>query len=204
MTKTQIVVLWGLAVLVVVVFAVVSQVVTRRSEASVAVTPTPARVYSLGDGGSAKRLYAWADQAVRSLQGDAELASASTSWPFAAVEDLDDQVDWTFQFYSATTRRIYVVSVRESQATVLREALSPYALPTIAAEDWRTDSQQALSKWLSAGGGGFLDTRSVVDVSARLRHSETGRLVWIVAGVARGTQDAFVAQVDARGGQIVE
>ena len=205
MTKTQIAILWGLAVLVVIVFAVLGRITSRSQPESVSVTAPPARVHHLPDiPQSAKKLYVWADQAARTWKGDAELVSTATSWPFARVEDLSKPVDWTFQFFSPSTQHLYAVTVRDTQATPFREGLSPYSLPTISIEDWQIDSHQALGIWLDYGGAMFLTSHSVVDISARLRYSEQERLVWIVAGLVRGSQTVYVVAVDAQSGEVVE
>lgn len=204
MTKTQIVILWGLAVLVVGVFVVLSQVVVRRPvEAAVQVTQ-PVQVRQMPDiAQSAKKFYLRADQAARTWQGDAQLVSTTASWPFARVGDLSVPVEWTFQFFSPGTQVIYVVNVSESAATKIVETFSPYEVQTIDIDRWQIDSPQALGAWLSYGGEDFLNQHSVVDVSARLRFAEDGRLIWSMVGVVRGSQTLHLVKVDAESGEVV-
>jgi hypothetical protein len=120
------------------------------------------------------------------------------------LDDLSQPVDWTFQFYSPGTRQLYVVSVSEEQVLPVTGMLSPYKLPAVSMEDWRVDSHGALSAWLSYGGAGFLRRYSVVDVSARLRHSKDGRLEWSVAGVVRDSHTVHLVRVDATSGQVIK
>ena len=115
MTKTQIAILWGLALLVVMVFAVLGWATSRQQPEVISVTVPPARVHHLPDiSQSAKKLYVWADQAARTWQEDAELVSTATSWPFARVEDLSEPVDWTFTFYSPGIRNLYAGRAEET------------------------------------------------------------------------------------------
>ena len=69
---------------------------------------------------------------------------------------------------------------------------------------WRVDSHQALGTWLDYGGAAFLSSHSVVDVSARLRHSEDGKLEWSVVGVARGSQAFQLVRTDAESGRVID
>ena len=204
MSKTQIAILWGLALLVVAVFFVASRVVGRPSPTSEGSTLLTAGAFALPEvPESARRLYPYADQAARSWQGDAALVSASASWAFALVDDLSKPTGWTFQFFSPRTQKLFVVSVDGTRAAVIREALSPYALPTVAASAWQLDSHQALNAWLNQGGGSFLQAHPIVDISARLRQSDSGRPEWIVAGVVRGSQIAQTVRVDASDGKVL-
>jgi hypothetical protein len=205
LTKTQIGILWGLSALVVVVFAVLAQMVSR-APARPAV-PTPAAVqattYRLPDVPySARGYYPRADQAARTWQGDAQLVSATATWGFAEIDNLSQPVDWTYQFYSPETQQLYVVSVGEKRATPLVGSLSPYKLPTIAPGRWRADSHEALSAWLNEGGAGFLNSHSVVDVNARIRQVEGGHIEWSVVGVARDQDEHHVVVMDAETGSL--
>lgn len=204
MNKTQVAILWGLAVAVVAVFLIVSRVVGQPSLASDGTALLPAVAFSLPEiPESARKSYPYADQAARSWQGDAKLVSTSASWAFARLDDLSKPTGWTFQFFSPATQKLFVVSVDGLRAVVVREALSAYALPTISTSTWQLDSHQALNAWLNAGGGSLLQTHPIVDVSARLRQSDQGQAEWIVVGVARGNQLAKAVRIDAADGKIL-
>jgi hypothetical protein len=193
-----------MAVLVVIVFAVLSQVISRAPSRRVAVTAPPARAHHLPDiPHSALKFHPRADQAARSWQGDAQLVSTTASWSFARIDDFSKPVDWTFQFYSPGTRQLYVVNVNETSVSPITGALSPYELPTVSMERWRIDSHEALGTWLDYGGASFMNQYSVVNVSARLRHAEDGRLEWSVVGVV-DSQTFHQVRIDAANGQVVE
>lgn len=205
MTKAQIFILWGLAALVVVVFVGLGQVISRPPQGSAPLPTRPAQVYSLpGIPYSARSLYQRADQAARSWQGDARLVSAATSWSFAGLDDFSRPTDWTFQFFSPATQKIYVVNVNEAEVTPLREALSPYVLSTIAIDHWRFDSYEALNQWLNQGGGDFMRAHPIVDVSIRLRQSEEGRPEWGVVGMVRDSQTLQLSRMDAVDGTLLQ
>jgi hypothetical protein len=205
MSKTQIAILWGLAVVIVIVFAVLSQVISRPSQGMGPGQLVPDKVYNVAETDrSARKLYPLADQAARSWQADAQLVSATANWPFVELDHFSKPVAWTFQFYSPGTSKIYVLHVDGDQVGVLREALSPYPLAGIAVDNWQSDSHQALAAWLNDGGGRFLSRNSVVDVTARLRHSEEGQLLWVVVGAVRGEQEIQLSRVDAASGEIVQ
>jgi hypothetical protein len=204
-TKTQIGILWGLSALVVVVFVVLAQMISRAPARPGAATPAAvqATTYRLPEVPySARGYYLRADQAARTWQGDAQLVSATATWGFAEIDDLSAPVDWTYQFFSPDTQQLYVVNVGEDRATPLVGSLSPYKLPTIAPGRWRADSHEALSAWLNEGGASFLDSHSVVDVNARVRQVEQGRIEWSVVGVARDQNEQHVVVMDAETGSV--
>ena len=205
MTKTQIAILWGLAVLVVVVFAILSRVISHSVQDDAATAAQPQETHALAaNPQSARALYPLADQAARSWREDARLISAMVSWPDVRVEDLVEPQGWTFQFYSPDSQHIYVVTVSGSRVVPIRQGLSPYPLPSASAEDWQVDSPQALTAWLNEGGSAFLRTHPTVDLSVRLRPVEEGRLEWIVSGVVRDSQTVHVVRVNAESGQVLK
>ncbi|MFL7809942.1 MAG: hypothetical protein AB8I80_15000, partial [Anaerolineae bacterium] len=98
MSKTQLVILWGMGIVVVVVLATLGILVSRagRSQPPAAppsptgpspASPTPAQAdtYRLPETPyTAKNLYARAQEAALQWQPDAALVSAAASWPFVA------------------------------------------------------------------------------------------------------------------------
>ncbi len=164
MTKGQLAVLWGLAVGVVLVFAALTYILSRPSPpAQIMVEPPAATPVGLAQEvetwllpqtpHSARSLYDLAAQAALEWQPDAGLTSVVASWPFATLDDLSGPVDWTFSFFSPSTQRVYVLNVHPEGITPIRESLSPYPLPVVAADRWQVDSHQALNAWLNGGGG---------------------------------------------------
>lgn len=209
MTKTQLAILWGLSLAVVAVFALLARAMSRPvplAEAPAPAMPTQVQeVHRLPQVPySARGYYPTADQAARTWQGDAVLASAAADWAFAKLDDFSGAVEWTYQFYSPELQQLYVLSVGEGGAKTIMSTLSPYALPTIAADRWAVDSYEALGTWLDYGGAQFLDSHSVVDVSARLRPTADGTLEWSVVGMVRDQDTQHAVRVDATSGEFVE
>jgi hypothetical protein len=212
MTRAQVAILWILGVLIVAIVAVLGYVYTLRAQAEPALTPAttapPAaratQVYSLPTTPySAKSLYANALQAAQAWQPDATLVSASTSWPFAELDDFSSPADWTFQFYSPQTHGIYVINASETQVIAVRETLSPYGISGVSEEEWQLDSNQALNVWLSGGGGDFMREYPAVDVSARLVSSQPGAAVWAVIAADRQSDGVHTVRIDASSGAIL-
>jgi hypothetical protein len=226
MTKAQFAILWGLAALVVCVFVALSYVLAQpglplsappaamqsaagqqtagqqtaqvSTEAAQPQANDPDQVYRLPQTPySAQSLSGLAEQTARQWQPDAGLVSAAASWPFADLDGFSMPVDWTFQFYSPDTQRIYVINVNQAQVTPIRETLSPYPLATVTKEQWQVDSYQALNAWLNDSGGDFLHTYPVVDVSMRLRSKDDKQPQWVVTGVTGDGQTAKTVRLDA-------
>jgi hypothetical protein len=139
---------------------------------------------------SARNQYARAEDAARDWQPDAALVSAATSWSFVSLDDFSRPVDWTFQFFSPATGRVYTVNVDQTSVTPIRDTLSPYELSIIDVEHWQIDSYQAINDWLNQGGGTFLKRHPVVDVSIRLAQPRGGAPVWTVVGLTDSGQTA--------------
>lgn len=214
MTKTQLAILWGLGVLVVVVLSALGFLLSQaRQPYALSPTATPAETlaettpqalrspqaeYRLPETPhSARNAYGRAEQAARDWQPDAALVSAAASWPFASLDNFSRPVDWTFQFYSPATGRVYVINVNQESVTPIRETLSPYSLAPIEVDKWQVDSYQAVNAWLNRGGGVFLKRYTVVDVSIRLSRPQEGAPEWTVFGVQESGQATHTERVDA-------
>ena len=204
MTKKQVAILWGLTAVVLIVFVLVGRGISRSSQKRRSPgTASSQKTYSLPQiSQSARNLYPLADQAARSWQKDARLVSASASWLFVKVDDFSEPTNWTFQFFSPRTQKIYVVSAGEDQVTVIRDSLSPYVLPSAPLGEWLLDSNQALTIWLNNGGSGFLAEYPVVNVSAMLQPPEDGGLEWVVAGTVQDSQAVHRVRIDAQSGTL--
>ena len=160
---------------------------------------------SLAEGVTARQAYPPAAEIAQSWQPDGQLAIVTAHWrPRQGRWPTD--VTWMFQFYSPDTRRLAVVVVDGGRARLLREAVSPYPLPTFSTEDWQLDSLAALGVWWNAGGGTFASLYSEVDLTAQLRvldgDGEGGRLAWAVTGITGGQVKRLV--VDGTTGEQIE
>lgn len=205
MTKTQIAILWGLTILVVISFIVLGRIISRPAAQALPISMLPAKTYHLSQVDySARGYYARAQQAASSWQGDAQLVSASAHWPFVRLDNLSQPTTWTFQFFSPATQRIYVTSVDDKSVTFVRSSLTPYPLAVVTVDRWQIDSPAALNAWLNGGGGQFLELNPAVDVSARLVAGDRDSAEWVVVGSVSGSPDVQITRIDAATGDAVD
>ncbi len=203
MSKTQIAILWGFTLVIVLAFVVAGQFLSRSTATEMPVTQST-RVYSLPQVPySARGFYDRAWQAALSWQSDAQLASAAAYWPFVRLDHLSQPTTWTFQFFSPATQHIYVIAVDERNINVIRSSLTPYPLTTLRIEQWQIDSPEALNTWLNHGGGRFLELHPAVDVLARLVAGNEN-IEWVIAGNVSGTDEVYVVRLNATTGQVSE
>lgn len=196
------VVVLGLAVVVALGLAVL---ILRLSQPSWEAVQSPAPVRlppGLAGGTTARQAYPPAAEVAQSWQPDGRLAVVSAHWR-PRQGRWPTGVAWMFHFYSSGARRFAVILVEGGRARLLREAVSPYPLPTFAEADWQVDSSTALEVWWGAGGETFQARHSEVDLTAQLRVPDRGdRPVWTVTGVA-GDQVRTVV-VDGTTGERVQ
>jgi hypothetical protein len=153
-----------------------------------------------------KAFYPLALEVATAWQGDARLASASADWPSPTAETLEDQeVPWSFNFYSPVAGKVYAVAVSGGQARGVRESQVPRGLNPAPVEGWQIDSPAALATWLANGGSDFLTRYPQAEVSAQLRFpSDSPTPLWTVRGADEQSSANFVVKVDAASGTIVE
>lgn len=152
--------------------------------------------------GSARQALASAARLAAQWQADASLAQVSGQWSVVGTQPQGKAL-WSFQFFSPATQRLALVVVEDGAARILREGLSPYALPTFPAGDWRVDSGQAWQTWWDRGGHRLMMPGAGVDVVMQLRAAGEGEHpLWSVIGLIAGTESAFTLVVDACDGTV--
>ena len=153
-----------------------------------------------------KGLYPVALEMATAWQSDARLVSASADWPGPTAENLEDQeVAWSFNFYSPAARKVYAVVVSEGQARGVRASQVPRDLNPAPVEGWQIDSPAALATWLAHGGRDFLARYPQAQVSARLRFpSDSPTPLWTVRGLDEQSSAHFMVKIDATSGTIIE
>lgn len=218
MTKKSWAILGGLLIADLAVFGVLAYLLLRSppsslvsplspSSPSLASPPTAATEGAEADRvATVKELYPLALEVATAWQGDALLASASADWLRPTAETLEDQeVPWSFNFYSPVARKVYAVAVSEGQARGVRESQVPRDLNPAPAEGWQIDSPAALATWLANGGSDFLARYPQAQVSARLRFpSDSPTPLWMVWGSDEQSSANFMVKIDATTGTIVE
>jgi len=153
---------------------------------------------------SARGAYGLAEEAADAWQADAQLVSAAGR-AAASVLQRGDDVEWSFQFFSAAEQRLIVFAVSGSEVAQVRETRSPYAMSVLDTERWRVDSHEAYKAWLEAGGDYFVTRRPSAELAMRLHALEdSAQPVWTVAGVTFGQENVFAVTVDARSGTVLD
>jgi hypothetical protein len=219
MTKKGWIILGGLLLANLVVFGVLAYLFLSSPPSSLVSplssppSPSPASPLTAATEGAAagraatvKALYPLALEVATAWQGDARLASASADWPRPTAEALEDQeVLWSFNFYSPAARKVYAVAVSEGQARGIRESQVPRDLNPAPVEGWQIDSPAALATWLANGGSEFLARYQQAQVRARLRFpSDSPTPLWMVWGSDEQSSANFMLKIDAASGIIVE
>ena len=218
MIKKSWIILGGLLVANLAVFGLLAYLLLRSPSSSLgsplspsspspASPPTAATEAAEADrAATVKAFYPLALEVVTAWQSDARLVSASADWPGPTAETLEDQeVPWSFNFYSPAARKVYAVAVSGRQARGVRESQVPQDLNPAPVEEWQIDSPAALATWLANGGRDFLARYPQAQVSARLRFpSDSPTPLWTVRGSDEQSSANFLVKVDAASGTIVE
>jgi hypothetical protein len=153
---------------------------------------------------SARQAFAPAADLAGQWQEDARLAAVSAFWSRVGMQ-LGGQTEWSFQFFSPSTRRLAIITVADGRAQMVRESASPYTVATFSTEEWKVDSDQALQTWWNRGGGAMVSRRPEIDLAMQLRPlDESSQPVWSVVGSTAGTETAFTVVVSAADGAVVE
>jgi hypothetical protein len=186
-----------------------SSLVSPLSPSSPSPVSSPAAAAEAAEadrGATAKAFYPLALEVASAWQGDARLVSASANWPGPTAETLEDQeVAWSFNFYSPAVRQVYAVAVSGGQARGVRASQVPRDLNPAPVEGWQIDSPAALATWLAHGGRDFLARYPQAEVSARLRFpSDSPTPLWTVRGLDEQSSAHLAVKVDAASGAIFE
>ena len=114
-------------------------------------------------------------------------------------------VEWAFQFYAPATRQLALITVTDGAARMVREGLSPYAVPTFSTEEWLVDSDRALQMWWDRGGKSLVARRPDVDLVLQLRVPDggAGQPVWTVATLMADSETVFTVLVNASDATVV-
>ena len=154
---------------------------------------------------TARRALAPAAELAGQWQEDARLAAVSGGWSAVGARP-GGQVEWAFQFFSPSVRRLALITVADGTARMVRDSASPHTVPTFSTREWRVDNDQALWTWWDHGGEDLVAQYPDADLAVQLRMADEGgeRPVWTVAGLVAGAETAVIVAVDAASGALVE
>jgi len=122
------------------------------------------------------------------------------------VDNRARAVEWAFQFYSPSTRRLALLVVVDGEARSVRDVLSPYSVPTISQGRWRIDSGGALRIWWDNGGRYMLTRRPDSALTLRLDAARDGEEdpVWTVIGSIPDEGSEYVVRFSGFDGRLLE
>ena len=185
-----------------VLLAVVVGVVVYYQLVETAVSPSAREVASSQS--TALQAFVPAAQLAGEWQDGAHLSAVSGHLAMVGMQP-HRRVEWAFQFYAPATRQLALITVTDGAARMVREVLSPYAVPTFSAEEWLVDSDRALQTWWDRGGESLVAQRPDVDLVLQLRvpDGEAGQPVWTVAALMAESETAFTVVVNATDATVV-
>ena len=184
-----------------VLLAVVVGVVVYFQLVETAISPSAQEL----SGGQATALQAFGPAAELAGQWQENARLSAVSGHLAAVGTHPHHVEWAFQFYAPSTRQLALITVNNGAARMVREGLSPYAVPTFSTDEWLVDSDQALLAWWDGGGKALVARRPDVDLVLQLRVPDEGarQPVWTVATLMADSETAFTVLMNATDATVV-
>ncbi len=164
---------------------------------------------SIYEGQSAKLAFVAARRAAVEWQPDAQLLTASTTWPQGTRVNtlLTGETTWEFVFYSVETVSSASFSVIEDNVQLVGSSRveRPYAPLNITG--WEVDSDEAIQQLLEGGGFELIRDEGITVLTMALLANdqyETGQLEWIITLI--GTQNGRVLdmRINAQSGELLE
>jgi len=148
-----------------------------------------------------------AQAAAKAWAADAELVTASATWPQVfRMDQIGAPAQWTYRFYSPARARLYFVQVTpeggvESFEHPVKVTLPPKTIPTGA---WLIDSPAALATWLDWDGAKLVQTNPGFELVIQLRMTnDSPHPVWVVVGADDRTRTIRLVAIDANEGVVV-
>jgi len=192
--RTKLLLCWGLAAVVVVVYGALGYSVfrSRRPAASSPKTAFTAQT-AYSRAGAAKE---WRD--------DAYLLSATAAWGQAREKGLrEGKTSWAFYFLSPLARQIQVFSVTAEGVAGTR-TMDALSVPSgVDPSRWQMDSPEVTKVFLDQGGRDFLARHPGAAVHLQLAAQEDGRLVWMASGLSSQDKSTFSLEIDATTGEVI-
>lgn len=187
--------LWGLAGVVVVVYAALGFYLLQSRRPA---TSSPETAFT------AQTAYPLAEGAAKAWRDDAYLLSGTAAWSQTAEKALQEgKTSWAFYFLSPLARQIRVFSVTAEEVAGIR-TMDALSVPSgVDLSRWQMDSPQVIKIFLDQGGRDFLTRHPGAAVHLRLAAQEDGRLVWMASGLSSQNESSFSLEVDATTGEVI-
>lgn len=166
--------------------------------------PTPAFV-----GETAKMAFAEARGLALQWAPDAELVTATATWPQGTSETMlqTGSTTWGFTFYAPAAAETAVITVVDREPQLVSSSPYRQALPPQAAliEQWELDSQQVIEQFLNAGGSTFISEGGATTFSMALGSQNTeGLLDWSLTLLAPENGRSLYIRFNAQTGEILQ
>lgn len=186
----------GLFLLIVVTYGILAVLVLRLRATGTAAVP----------GFSAREAYPVALGEAQAWQEDCQLVSLNASWRGADPEALleDEEVSWSFAFFSPRTRSLAVFAVTSHGAKRVDSRDASPNTRTIESDLWEVDSPQVLTSFLNQGGRDLLAQDPAATVSLRLGPGEEeNSMTWLAIGISSDKKSTVTVEVDPTSGEIL-
>jgi hypothetical protein len=181
-----------LAVLVVVALAATLYFWSGRETASgEAITRAP----------TARAAYDSALPVARRWASDAELLSASATWP-DSDEFKPEAASWSLLFFSQGERGTALIAVADGQATLVSAQQQDDSFAPAPLASWQIDSEAATERALLLGGRQFVAEQGAATLVLTL-HMDN-RASWQAFFIQAEAGRTFSVQLDAATGEVIE
>ena len=169
-----------------------------------AVAPTPAFA-----GETAKAAYAEARGLAVQWAPDAELVTATATWPQGTTEAMlqTGSATWGFTFFSARAGETAVITVVDGEAQLVNSSTYVQTVAPQAAllDQWELDSEQVIDQFLTAGGSAFISEADATTFSMTLgSQNSEGILDWSLTLFEPENGRSLYIRYDAQTGDILQ
>lgn len=207
-------ILGGILALLLVIVALVAVFLWLQPDEPPAVTDTGFGGDTVGfeatsvfQGQTAQIAYALAQQQAAAWQGDAQLISATATWPQGASRDQmrSGAADWGFTFYAPSSNAIAVFSVTGAQANLVTQGQADNPMNPADLSGWQIDSPAVSSTLLEQGGSAFIDQEGLTTLVLTLSaNTQAGRIEWFASLVGNQTGNSLNLVMNATTGEVIE
>lgn len=135
----------------------------------------------------------------RQWAADAALYSITTALQSPLLQD-NDSVNWDFTFYSPELQETALMSINDSQVTLISTRSAQDTMQTGDLAGWRVDSPAAIGQMMAVGGEEFLQQQGQATLILALRSSPA--FMWQGTLVNTGTHATLGLELSAENGEL--
>ncbi|MCB0036962.1 MAG: hypothetical protein KDE51_23180 [Anaerolineales bacterium] len=151
--------------------------------------------------------YGLAQNHVNKWQDDAQLISATATWPpnLTIGTVLVGAETWSFTFYSPSVQEAVNVSVTESNATLGQSYAVQGDFQPIGPSAWKVNSDEAITIFMSNGGNDFFVSEQDVLLTTQLTTvADSKKLEWLIAAISDKTGHGLTIIIDGATGEVLD